>query len=281
MEKERTLILHGGGIGDLLLAGPAIEGLARTASITLAGIPERAALLQMGQLVDSICSLDSFAFSSVFGTPQPRFRQFMQQFQRVVIWMHDPDDQILCACQEAGIGNVDIYPGLPPDTYVGHAAQYYCDCLGLPCPLPWRLPFPPGEACNGQRCLIHPGSGSPQKNWPLSHFQALAQELEQAGKDVEWLWGPAEMEHLPARVTNAPLRSLSELACHIHSAGLYIGNDSGITHLAAVLGIPTVAIFGPSNPARWRPIGPQTAVLKGEAFPAYEAVLRELEAFLQ
>lgn len=104
---------------------------------------------------------------------------------------------------------------------------------------------------------LHPGSGSPRKNWPAARFVALAREL-QPGKPTLLVLGPAEagLEHpdLPLAVVarNLPLRVLGAL---LSGAGLFVGNDSGVSHLAAAAGAPVCALCGPTDPAVWAPVG--------------------------
>ncbi|MCG6922248.1 MAG: glycosyltransferase family 9 protein, partial [Acidobacteria bacterium] len=107
---------------------------------------------------------------------------------------------------------------------------------------------------------IHPGSGSPAKNWPTDRFVALVHA--HAGKRP-WLLvvGPADEDAaaplcvLPGcvPVRDMPIRVLGAL---LGRAGLYVGNDSGVSHLAAAAGAPTLALFGPTDPAVWAPLGP-------------------------
>ena len=120
-----------------------------------------------------------------------------------------------------------------------------------------RNPYP--------RILIHPGSGGRSKCWPAARFAALAQALSHA--NIHWMLGPAELESEPERF--APIRErisnqqepllveedLLRVAEHMAGMDLYIGNDAGTTHLAAALGLPTLAIFGPTDPRIWRPLG--------------------------
>ena len=94
--------------------------------------------------------------------------------------------------------------------------------------------------------ILHPFSGSFNKNWPLDHFRDLARLL----KNVAWTCGPEEELEGAVRSDD-----LAELARWISGARLYIGNDSGITHLAAAVGTPVLALFGPTDPAVWCPAG--------------------------
>ena len=113
---------------------------------------------------------------------------------------------------------------------------------------------------------IHPGSGSPAKNWPAARFAALVRSRGAA----RWLLvrGPADdaaaagLEAMPgARAArDLPLRVLAALLAR---ADAYVGNDSGVTHLAAASGAPTIALFGPTDPRLWAPVGPHVEVLRG------------------
>ena len=112
---------------------------------------------------------------------------------------------------------------------------------------------------------IHPGSGSPAKNWPAPRIAALVRSLGAA----RWLLvrGPADdaaaaLETEPgARVArDLPLRVLAALLAR---AGAYVGNDSGVTHLAAASGAPTIALFGATDPRVWAPLGPCVEVIRG------------------
>jgi heptosyltransferase-2 len=110
---------------------------------------------------------------------------------------------------------------------------------------------------------IHPGSGSPAKNWPLDRFVEAASRI---GEGRRWLLalGPAEADLPPPRGAVVgrgwPPRILAAVVAR---AGLYIGNDSGASHLAAAAGAPTVALFGPTDPALWAPVGRAVATLRG------------------
>jgi len=118
--------------------------------------------------------------------------------------------------------------------------------------------------------LLHPGSGGRTKCWPLDRFERLAAALR-SGFDVRWILGPAEEEWLvgvmPARLrATGPVRyeeSLEGLVGAIRAASVYVGNDTGPTHVAAALGCPAVAVFGPTDPAVWGPIGQRVRTVRG------------------
>jgi ADP-heptose:LPS heptosyltransferase len=106
----------------------------------------------------------------------------------------------------------------------------------------------------------------------LSSFRALAEKIRQAGLgSVLWIVGEADAaiaRSLKAGCAGAmpalKESSLVEVAAVLSRCRGYVGNDSGITHLAAALGVPTVALFGPTDPAVWSPRGRQVIILRAQ-----------------
>ncbi len=117
--------------------------------------------------------------------------------------------------------------------------------------------------------VIHPGSGGPQKCWYLDNFLAVAKELRDREIEVLFVLGPAEVERLRpsekvqihAAAKCVAHLALSQVVGVLSSADAFLGNDSGVTHLAAGMGVRTVALFGPTDPAVYRPLGRAVAVL--------------------
>lgn len=118
--------------------------------------------------------------------------------------------------------------------------------------------------------VIHPGSGGPRKCWHLENFVSVAQGLRTQGFEVLFLLGPAEMERLrpaeEARLYGAARcmghLSLAQVLGLLSCADAFIGNDSGVSHLAAGIGLRTYVLFGPTEPAMYRPIGPAVTVFQ-------------------
>ena len=145
---------------------------------------------------------------------------------------------------------------LPPEGAGIHATDFYleqvraiaaCASDGIP-----RI------QCNvesGDYAVIHPFSGSARKNWPLAKFRALAEKLELV-MPLKWCAGVED----PPLAGAVRIDDLYELACWLAKARMYIGNDSGITHLAAAVGTPVLALFGPTDPEVWAPRGPNVRV---------------------
>jgi heptosyltransferase III len=141
---------------------------------------------------------------------------------------------------------------LPPDL-VPTAAE-------IVAAVPWLDRLPTGFLA------VHPGSGSPAKNWAPSGFLALV-EQSSAGRPWLLIEGPADeaasatlRSHPRAvRAHGLPARVLGAV---VGRAGLYVGNDSGVSHLAAAFGAPTLALFGPTDPAVWSPVGRHVTALR-------------------
>lgn len=280
--KDRAVVVHAGGIGDLILASPAIARLSRDFALDLAGYPERLALLTQSGIGRRALSLDAVDLASLYAEPSVRARDFFAGAARVLVWMNDREGRLREGLLACGVEAVACLPPLPPEDWTGHASDYYWRSLGFtgPCPLP-ALEVPKRQQPLQHDVVIHPGSGSPKKNWPLHRYEELADSLAAQGLSVAWCCGPAEQERGCSLTTRAlPLMTLSELASVLASAPLYIGNDSGITHLAAALGCPTIALFGPTDPAVWAPRGAHVRVVRGDGWPEVAHVLSEAQSLL-
>jgi ADP-heptose:LPS heptosyltransferase len=118
--------------------------------------------------------------------------------------------------------------------------------------------------------LVHVGSGSPAKNWPAERFAAFIRALD---TPVRLIVGEADSEPVRAVERNygSPLprieTDLMQLAGRLGGCRAYVGNDSGVSHLAGLCGAPTYTLFGPSDPAVWRPVGPNVNVVPFDADP--------------
>ncbi len=118
--------------------------------------------------------------------------------------------------------------------------------------------------------VIQPGSGGRHKCWHLENFLSVARSLRDRGIEVLFLLGPAEVERFESMdkarlyvtakcMAHLPLSQVVDL---LSCADVVIGNDSGVTHLAAGMGLRTFALFGPTDPALYKPIGPALTVLQ-------------------
>jgi ADP-heptose:LPS heptosyltransferase len=128
-----------------------------------------------------------------------------------------------------------------------------------------------GKPPQGDAVLVHPGSGAKRKCWPPDRFVELIRKLRDEGKAVRVALGEVELEtwpaddlrHIESVADFVRPRDYVELLDEVTNAGSYVGNDSGPSHLAGITGLPTVALFGPSNPTQWHPLGPRVQIVRG------------------
>jgi heptosyltransferase-3 len=296
-EVQRILIWHQGALGDLLLAGPALAALSRHyagARITALGHPERWGLLALSLPLDEVWDSGEARWGHLFSDgdlPSP-LRERLARFQLALIFGPHPQAILRDRLRRAGIPAVHWLPSFPETDGEAVAALQarHLAALGLTyVPGPFRLelgldpeaelPELPGP---GPWMAVSPGSGSRRKNWPLSHFYEVSRALGwEYGLRVVWLAGPAEEELLPylgplakaqghLLLANRPLARVARVLWHCR---LYIGNDSGLTHLAAAVAGPEVlALFGPTDPRVWAPLGPHVRTLRAPCHQTPEMV---------
>lgn len=185
--------------------------------------------------------------------PPPAVLDRLRAFDSIVSWYGSNRDEFRAETARLGLP-FQFFPALPPAGERIHASEFFLKQAGCDAPALPRIPCPP--APRSEIAVIHPFSGSPSKNWPIERFRQLAECLP---FPVCWCAGPEEDLADAVRFAD-----LFELAGWLAAARIYIGNDSGITHLAAAVGDPVVAIFGPSDPAVWAPRGQRIRVVAGK-----------------
>jgi ADP-heptose:LPS heptosyltransferase len=171
-----------------------------------------------------------------------------------------------------GLSRLIVHDPFPPVRI--HVCDYHLSCVkhgGVPhrAAYPRLTPHPagaaePDAAGAGERiAAIHPGSGSPKKNWPFDRYLDLAEKLRAQGFCIIWISGPAEERRFLFPASERVFRDapLPELVRVLSRSSLFVGNDSGISHLAAAAGAPSVVLFGPSDPAVWAPRGRTVAIV--------------------
>ncbi len=245
----RRLLIRPGGIGDCILAFPALQHL--KADYTEVWIPSP--VLPLISFADAVRPLASTGIDLV-GVGEleapAHFKAALNGFDSVVSWYGANRPEFREALLSLGVP-CEFHPALPVD-YGGHATDFFAEQVGAPMGLIPRIEVTPSPS--RERVVIHPFSGGRRKNWPLSLYQELASRLP---FEVEWTAGPDEEFPGAKRFSN-----LADLAAWILGSRLYIGNDSGITHLAAATGARTLALFGPSSSQNWIPRGGNVTVLR-------------------
>lgn len=215
-----------------------------------------APLIQFADAVNAISrtGLDQLGLPCV--GPDARLVERLRSFDDIVSWYGANRESFQAAVYNLGLP-FRFFPALPPADGEVHAADFLMSQAGGSLPAVPQLTW----ATDRRRfAAIHPFSGSARKNWPLERYRALRLDLP-----VEFTAGPEEKLGEARRFDD-----LAELARWLASARVYIGNDSGISHLAAALGTPTVALFGPTRPEVWAPRGPQVKILAKSDLEAIE-----------
>lgn len=245
-------MIRPGGIGDSILSLPALEYL--RSDFTEVWV--RAEVAPLIRFADRVCAIASTGLDLVGlagNEPPPALLDRLRSFDSIVSWYgsNRPEFREHTVQLDLPFRFLDALP--PPGARM-HCADFFLSQAGGSGPAVPRISAPPEP--RGDFAVIHAFSGGPRKNWPLERFRELARRLP---FPVLWCAGPEEPLDHAVRIDN-----LWDLARWLGTARVYIGNDSGITHLAAASRTPVVAIFGPSDPAVWAPRGNSVEVISGK-----------------
>ena len=274
MNKHRLLIIHHGALGDVITTFPAILRLRRSFgsidALVRGGLGKLAAELKV---IDRWFALEAAAFASLYaGSVDPAVKSLLCAYDSIVLFSFSRElQETINKITEKKIHLIPPRPDVDQNIHVtSHIAanlakrgliddtDNYLDALFFSKIFSGRR----DKRYDAAKVYLHPGSGSRKKNWEAVNFIETAAILMSNGYTPEFILGPAEhfiKESLQAqgddKIKIRIFDDLLELALGLKKAGGFIGNDSGISHLAAFLGIPTVTVFGPSDPQRWKPVG--------------------------
>jgi len=276
----RTLVIRPSALGDTLLLAPALYQLAHEVKLTLVG--RRPGIDFLTPLIEKCLDYERGPWHTLF-SKKPNCRDLHAlDVGRVISFLTDHDGDAsegLRACfQDIPIHCFRPFPSKQENIHVAH---YLAQCLNAS-----GLPVNPEQAIEeakrtpllkaknqgkaGYMVVIHPGSGSERKNYPLEFWLDLIRDtcVELFHKKIVLL-GPAEGE-LYERFEKERWDINTEIICCpqkegllslLTGAALYVGHDSGITHLSALLGTPTIALFRNSNWGQWAPLGPDVTLI--------------------
>jgi len=252
VSTKPTLAYHEGTLGDLVLSLPAILSLSKR--LHLAARPFAQELLQDMGLFERLLSTEAPLLRGLYSSSPESLREFFCQYERVCLFSQK-GSALEQALRRAAPHLVLIQrrPAGKGPLWLRQLRQ-----AGGRLRLPRQGTPPAGYAC------LHPGAGWEGKRWPLERFLQLEGLIKRhLGLECLWLLGPAE-QALGQALRGRPLLegSLRELRQALQGAALYVGSDSGPTHLAAWLGVPTVAVFGPTDWRLWRPVGRALRLLR-------------------
>lgn len=278
--SKKILVLFPGALGDFICFLPALDALARDREVDLLARTEYADLapprIRTG-------SLERYEISRLFvagAEQEERLELFFGSYSSVYSWMGSGRRDFVSRLETLCGGRLRIFPFRPEDSRVP-VVDYFLSCLGVERPreLPpyipvraeasaWSEEFWRRGGLRGKKVLVlTPGSGAREKNWPFEFFLEVVEWWKRkfTGESLIVL-GPVEEELGRSGKNWKQMRvvgglDLAKLAALIRRCDLYLGNDSGVTHLASALGVETVALFGPTDPLEWAPYGNRTTVI--------------------
>ena len=303
MKKSRILVIHHGALGDVVSTFPALLRLKQ-----LYGSIEIICQSNIGQLarelniVDQWFPLEAAAVATLYSSRiDPMFKNNLLSYHKIILFSRSRSlEKTLFSMSEN-----EVYR-IPPRPELGHKVHVTQHILSnlVKCRLlkdlgkDSRMTLPLSVYTDRRvpqydpsKIMIHPGSGSRKKCWPISNFVNVASSMDANGKQPEFILGPAEydlydvlMSYKRVNANVHKIETLTELAGLLKIVGGFIGNDSGVSHLAAFIGLPTVAIFGPSDPDIWKPMGRAVKIVRRdlECSPCFETKTvgcEEIECF--
>jgi heptosyltransferase III len=269
---RKILVLRGGALGDFIVTLPALAALKRRwpgVQIDLVGNATAAEIGKLEGLIQRVHSQHEARWSALYadGTLPRDLADWLAAFDLIVNYWPDPDG-VLARHFPVRAGQRFLSAAAMP--LCAPAAGHYCAPLrdlGIETPdMVYRLSAgrdilaPPDRVT--APIAIHPGSGSPRKNWPIENWVTLIRRLS---SPILLIVGEAESSLIPTDLpkhvriaANAPFESL---ITELRTCRVFLGHDSGISHLAAACGVPCILLFGPTDPALWAPPAPHVSVI--------------------
>jgi heptosyltransferase-3 len=301
--RRGAVLVHPGALGDVLLAIPALRALRMAMHgepVLVAAEPRLADLVRALGEADGALGLDALGVSALFAGAPPPAGSPLDRARRVVSFLGARDPAFVAALSAAA-PRVDVAASTPPDGPVWQHLVRTVDPFAVPPVQPVVVPAAlraEGEALlvgAGWRppaplAIVHPGAGGEAKRWPSHKFARVVETLARRGMTMAIHVGPADAAAVTAvrdaaRVSSVVLHEppLPVLAGALRSARLYLGNDSGVSHLAAAVDTPSVILFTHALRA-WRPWSAVPAIVTVDPGNPDDAdvdrVLRTVDAVL-
>lgn len=274
----KILVIRGGALGDFLLTLPAVAGLRQKwpeAELEMVANARFGELVTGPGRVDAVRPIDRPGLAGFFargGVLEPDWCDYFSEFDLTISYLFDPDG-IFAANWRRGGGQGE-YLAIDPTAPALAAWKHLADPLQSLEVRPGMSHLLRGEKLVGQeesgrrgtvpRVVVHPGSGGTRKCWPLEGWIGELQ-IWQKEQPMELVWLAGEVEgdllrRVPEGLRGRPHRTvenrpLPEVFRLLQSSDLYLGHDSGISHLAAWSGVPCGLLFGPTDPKVWAPPG--------------------------
>jgi len=287
-QASRILVIRGGALGDFILTLPAIRLLRETlpeAELEVLGYPRIASLVDGRFYASRVRSIDYGPMAGFFaknGVLDPGLSEYFAGFQQVVSYLFDPDGIFEANVRRAGVKHYLSAYGRPATRHAARewAAPLESLAMFLESPAAELFPSPADragarewlEGASGAVLAVHPGSGSPKKNWGAACWAQLGERYWECfpGGEIVLVAGEADAEVLRllegawrgCRVRWAVGLELPALAAVLSECGRFAGHDSGISHLAGAVGAKSVLLFGPTDPEVWAPANAGVRVIR-------------------
>lgn len=245
----RRLLIRPGAIGDFIVSLPALESLRADYTEVWCAGPNVA----LARFADHAQSIVASGLDGLGLLPAEHVVERLRTFDSVISWYgsHRPEFRELIRDLRLPF---EFLPALPDGRT--HAVEFYNgQARVLGAKHPSRFPKIECPAAERTFAAIHPFASNEAKRAPIAVFEQIAQKLS-GNMPVYWLCGPEE--NLPGAIR---IEDLYELACWLRRARVFVGNDSGISHLAAAVGTPVMAFFRATDPKIWAPRGPSVHVI--------------------
>ena len=264
---NRFLICHRGALGDFILTWPALHAVRKIlpdAYFLGLGRPEYMRLAVKLGLLDSSRDAESSVMIDFFSGR--RLPAELGLPTGSILWLSEGEIVSSLLKKSASLPVV-LIPPFPSKRM--HVGLYHH--LAVQSHFPIKASYPgsfhfPLCVKKGEYALIHPGSGSPSKNYHPQLYLEFARILRALHYlDVRFILGPAEDEQMVRRLPGEKIERPKDVVALAHvlaGASLYIGNDSGVSHLAGILGTPTIALYKTTDPAVWGVVGPRVIHLQ-------------------
>jgi ADP-heptose:LPS heptosyltransferase len=276
-QNTKALVIFPGALGDFICFLPALGRLSMLWDVHLLARLEFSELLPPWITVGSIERHEVGLLFVESGDPSAALREFLRPYGAIYSWMGNSDANCQRNLRAASNGEIGCFP-FRPATARMHISDYYLSCVGengaartLLFPAPeavlWAEDYWSRHGLLGRDVLgIAPGSGAKEKNWPVDGFKQVIEWWQRERGRAIVFTGPVEEESglagcFGAEVLHARGGQLGRVAALLARCSMYVGNDSGLTHLAAALGTGTLALFGPTDPLEWRPRGTNVSLL--------------------
>jgi len=273
----RVVVLFPGALGDLLLALPALRAVRARhagAQLTLVVNAWLTDVATLTGVADACAALDDAETAGLFGGE--RMPAWLSDRPVVYSWLGAGDPEMRQRIARAA--RLAHFYRVERGSAATHAAADYARAVGAPATsrvlaAAMRCAPPPSPVADrllaevgGPVLAVHPGAGARTKRWDPAGFVQVAQWWRQEGRPVVEIAGPAEGGEVA--ILGAPQARdwrLADLAALLARAALYLGHDSGVSHLAGAVGASGVVLFGPTDPRRWAPLGGRMVALRARA----------------